>query len=161
MACRNSGIMAYHRVGEYFRPQKWLQRGWISLERHVTRLKRQNSRFSEFWNRFSGNSGIPGVLKSSLSDSSMSITYNYVLTLLRFFDVYGSNRQKLRKIFDFPSQKCWLCLRISRQRRRISSRDWNGLEIFRCSIDSTLTAWPGLRLGPISMGGKKRNGPGP
>ena len=37
--------------------------------------------FRNFETGFSGNSGIPGVLKSSLSDSPRSITYNYALTL--------------------------------------------------------------------------------
>ena len=43
-----------------------------------------NVKIQDFWNfetGFSGNSGIPGVLKSSLSDSPRSITYNYALVL--------------------------------------------------------------------------------
>ena len=82
MACRNSGTMAYHQAGEHFKPEKWIQKGQISLERHITRLKSQNSNFRNFETGFSGNSGIPGVLKSSLPDFPKSITYNYVLTCL-------------------------------------------------------------------------------
>ena len=106
MACRNSGIMAYHWVWGYCRPQKWIQKGQISLKRHNKRLKSQNLRFLEFWNRFSGNSGISGVLKSSLSDFPRLITYNYDLTFLWCSWLYTyKNRQKLRKIFRFSKPK--------------------------------------------------------
>ena len=36
----------------------------------------------DFGTGFSGNFEIPGVLKSSLSDSPLSITYNYIIEVL-------------------------------------------------------------------------------
>ena len=48
MACWNSGIMAHHRIGAQFKPQKWIQKGQISLKGHTTCLESQNLRFLEF-----------------------------------------------------------------------------------------------------------------
>ena len=65
----------------------------------------------------------------------------------------------LRKIFDFPSQKCRLCRRICRQRRRISTKEQRGLEIWWSTIVSTQTACSGLCRFCFARLGKKTDCP--